>query len=128
MLPIKSQIKPLTALLAMMLALVLIPNLAHGYGESDARSLGMGGAYTAAARGYQSLQNNPANLGLRDNFKSSWEFFSLGAQLRNNAFSLNDYNQYTGAYLTDDDKEEILGKIPSEGLSLNVLTEAGATS
>ncbi len=128
MLPIKSYIKPFTALLAILLALVLIPDLAHSYGESDARSLGMGGAYTAAARGYQSLQNNPANLGLRDNFKSSWELFSAGAQLRNNAFSLNDYNQYTGAYLTDDDKEEILGKIPSEGLSLNVLSEAGATS
>ncbi|MBD3169670.1 MAG: hypothetical protein GF307_09330 [candidate division Zixibacteria bacterium] len=114
------------AVLAM--SLVFTAAEAQAYGESNARALGMGGSYNAIARNYHSIDHNPANLGLDGNKGISVELFSLGTQLKNNAFSYGDYNKYTGAYLTDADKQDILAKIPAEGLNLQALAEGGAAS
>ncbi|KPJ49843.1 MAG: hypothetical protein AMJ41_02240 [candidate division Zixibacteria bacterium DG_27] len=90
--------------------------------QHDARSLAMGDAYTAAARGLSSSFYNPANLGLSDGQRAELRIFSFGVGLNNNSFSCSDYTKYNGKHLTDDDKEEILNSIPEEGLSLKAFT------
>ncbi|MCP4633242.1 MAG: hypothetical protein GY855_09980 [candidate division Zixibacteria bacterium] len=121
-----------TAIIMLLASVILVPiawNDAHAYGESNARALGMGGSHTALARNYHTLQYNPANLGLLEgNHGVAVQMFSIGTQLKNNTFSYGDYNKYTGAYLTRDDKETILSKIPAEGLTLKATAEGGATS
>lgn len=94
------------------------------WGESNPRALAMGGAYTALSFGHEAAGYNPANLGLSRTNSFTIDLFSVGVSLKNNSFSLADYNKYTGAFLTDSDKDAIIDKIPSEGLKLNVLTEA----
>jgi hypothetical protein len=93
---------------------------------SNARSLAMGGAYTAAARGIEAAYWNPANLGLRDNPSFSMSLLSIGAAISNNSFSKNDYDLYNGAYLTPPMKTDILGKIPDDGFRVNMDSEIEA--
>lgn len=95
-------------------------------GQSSARSVAMGGAHIGLASGVDAALFNPANLGLDNHHQTGLEFIGFGADISNNAFSLSDYNKYTGALLTTDDKAYILGKIPAEGLHLNVDAEATA--
>ena len=97
-------------------------------GQSSARSVAMGGAFTSLATGFDAARYNPANLGLLDYQKTALEFVGVGANIVNNSFSLDDYNRYTGAVLTDADKADILGKIPDEGLAIAVDIEAAALS
>jgi len=97
---------------------------AFGWGESNPRAIAMGGAYTALARNLEAPYWNPANLGLSDGKGFSINLFNVGIGLRNNSFTLSDYNKYSGKFLTDGDKENIINSIPSDGLSLDVLAEA----
>ncbi|MCP4580188.1 MAG: hypothetical protein GY839_01120 [candidate division Zixibacteria bacterium] len=94
------------------------------WGESNPRAMAMGGAYTALGIGIEASATNPANLGLSRNQSFSFDLVSVGLSVKNNSFSLGDYNEYNGQFLTDSDKNDILAKIPAEGLKLNVLTEA----
>jgi len=96
------------------------------WGESNPRAMAMGGAYTALAVGLDASAANPANLGLSKNRSFTLDLFSVGLSVKNNSFSLSDYNEYTGQFLTDEDKNVILEKIPAEGLKLNVLTEVSS--
>ncbi len=114
--------------LAIWLALTMITGPVLAGGNSTARSVAMGGAYTALAKGPDAGKYNPANLGLRDYRRTGLEIVGIGADISNNAFSLGDYNEYTGALLTNDDKDIILGKIPSEGLKLSIDAEVTALS
>lgn len=93
-------------------------------GQANPRAMAMGDAYTALAFGLEAPGYNPANLGLSANPSFTMDFVSFGIDLKNNSFSLDDYNTYTGKFLNDDDKEAILDKIPGEGLSLNFAGEA----
>ncbi|MCJ7457383.1 MAG: DUF5723 family protein [candidate division Zixibacteria bacterium] len=95
-------------------------------GLSNARSLGLGGAYTALARGNEAPLWNPANLSFIDNRGFSLNLFSLGAFVENNAFSLKNYNAYNGKFWDDQDKDNILSLVPSSGLNLNAQAEASA--
>ncbi|MBI5267091.1 MAG: hypothetical protein HY851_07650 [candidate division Zixibacteria bacterium] len=92
--------------------------------HSSARAAAMSGAFTVLASGPTAPRFNPANLGLSGRKNSGVEFFGLGASITNNSFTLGDYNKYTGAYLTSTDKQDILGKVPSEGLKLSVDVDA----
>jgi hypothetical protein len=105
---------------------LLIPALAYTTGLSSARAVGMGGAYTGLAKGVYAPLYNPANIGLSGYRQFGIELAGAGAEISNNSFSLDDYNQYTGAILTDDDKSAILGKIPAEGLKITADIEASA--
>ena len=107
-------------------SLIIAPELSQATGQSSARSVAMGGAFTALATGIDAYRYNPANLGLDSYRQNSLEIIGLGANINNNSFSLSDYNNYTGALLTSEDKEDILGKIPAEGLSLSADMEASA--
>jgi len=92
-------------------------------GVSNARSTAMAGAGTSLSQGYYCPSFNPANLGLVSRQMNGLQVFGLGIAIRNNSFSLDDYNKYTGARLDDNDKEDLLSKIPSEGLQLSADAE-----
>ena len=109
------------------LVLILIAS-ASGAGWNDAVSIGMAGSYTAVARGYDAIGFNPANLGLSNQPGTQLQLFALGSTLINNSFSMGDYEQYNGAYLSESDKREILSKIPSGGLEFTGNTAASALS
>lgn len=95
---------------------------------SSARAVALGSAYTSLAKGVDAAKFNPANLGLLSHRQNEVELVGIGANVSNNAFTLNDYNTYTGAFLTSDDKDDILSKVPKEGLKLSINAEASAIS
>ncbi len=106
--------------------LCLIP--AALFSQMTARGLGMGGAYTALARGVHAPIWNPANLGLSDNPKFSMTFISIETGVWNNSLSKGMYDKYfvNGTKDQNDnivweqqDVEDILDHIPADGLGLN---------
>ena len=111
-------------------AMVLLPRpaLAAASVHSSARSAAMGGAFTGLAKGVDAAKYNPANLGLDGYRQYGLELASLGVSLTNNAFTLSDYNKYSGAVLSTSDKQDILDRIPTEGLSLDADIRASALS
>ncbi len=113
-------------IVALLVIGIAVPNAVGG--QSSSRAVAMGGAYTSLATGVDAARYNPANLGLTDYRATSIELVGVGANITNNSFSLSDYNKYSGAILTTDDKEYILGQIPTEGLKLSVEAEAAAMS
>ncbi|MBN2102415.1 hypothetical protein JW835_00070 [bacterium] len=90
------------------------------YSQITARALGMGGAYTALARGVHAADWNPANLGFPDNPKFSMSFVSVGIQISNNSFTQDMYNEYVGKELSSADVSDILSSIPESGLRFGV--------
>lgn len=113
--------------------MILIAGLAFTTGarpQTTARGLGMGGAFTALARGVHAPHYNPANLGLPDNSRFSFTLLSLGTSVWNNSFSLGMYNQYNGASLDSADVVDILNAIPDDGFTLdaNVLFNGFSSS
>ena len=95
---------------------------------TSARSVAMGGALTALADGVDAAKFNPANLGLSGYQITSLELISAGINISNNSFTLGDYNNYTGATLSTADKNDIMNKIPKEGLNLRAASEVTAMS
>ncbi len=93
------------------------PGTASSWVESSARSLGLGGAYTALARSTEATFENPAFLVFGRN--SYVSFLSLGVKIANNSFSLKDYNAYNGKFLKREDKDKILSLVPENGLNLH---------
>ncbi|HVP37497.1 MAG TPA: DUF5723 family protein [Terriglobales bacterium] len=118
--------KILGGIILAIIILLLWADTSAPLGLSNARSLGLGGAYTSLARGNEAPLWNPANLSFQDNRGFSLNLISLGAFVENNAFSLKDYNEYNGRFWDDRDKENILSLVPSSGMNLNAQAEASA--
>ena len=114
------------AVLSILIILTATTTAMAAGGLSSARSVAMGGAYIGLAHGYDAAKYNPANLGFIEYRTTGVELAGVGTSISNNSFTLDDYNNYTGAYLTSKDKADILGKIPSEGLKLAIDAEATA--
>jgi hypothetical protein len=121
---------PVAFLITSFILAVLAAATAQGSSlvHSSARSAAMGGAFTGLARGVDAAKYNPANLGLDGYRQYGIEFASIGAAVTNNSFTLSDYNKYTGAVLSTADKQDLLDKIPSEGLSIDADVKASALS
>jgi len=103
------------------LSLVLLVSASSFASELfSGRSVGMGGAYTQVARGVEAVFWNPANLGFCRGGEKSLMLASFGINARNNSFTLKHYNQYSGKFLTSEDKQTILSLIPSRGLALSL--------
>lgn len=96
------------------------------YGASNARSVGMAGAYMALARGVEAPTWNPANLGLRAKRVYRLNLFSFGLGIHNNSFTKKQYELYNDSFLTEQDKQDILNSIPAEGMSFDLDTEIQA--
>ncbi|MCP4567760.1 MAG: conjugal transfer protein TraF [FCB group bacterium] len=97
---------------------------ADATGLANARATAMGGAYTSLAKGSDGTYFNPANLGFSALQQNGVQIVGVGVAISNNSFSLDDYNSYTGATLSQSDKDELLGKIPTEGLKVRADAEA----
>jgi hypothetical protein len=95
-------------------------------GLANARAVAMAGAQTSLAKGYYSPAFNPANLGLKANQMNGFQLIGAGVSVKNNSFTLDEYNTYTGARLSEADKQELLSKIPAEGLKFSADAEASA--
>jgi hypothetical protein len=106
----------------------LLAASANSSGLSSARAVAMGDAHIGLAKGVYAPLYNPANIGLSGYNQPGLEIAGAGAEIRNNSFTLSDYNDYTGAILGDDDKSAILGKIPASGLELTARAQASALS
>lgn len=115
----------LTTVLALCVTVINISLKAQS-GISNARSVALGGAYTALARGVEAPRWNPANLGLSSQDGFHLNLFSVGLGLHNNSFSKHQYDLYNGSFLSPEDKEEILNSIPAEGLRVDFDTEIQA--
>lgn len=115
-------------LLLTLISLIVCPVLSNAYGLSSAQAMAMGGAFTGLAKGVYAPLYNPANIGLSEYRQFGLEIAGVGVEISNNSFTLDDYNNYTGAILTDEDKSIILGKIPDEGLKIKADIEASALS
>jgi len=112
----------------LIIILILTATLANAAGLSSARAVAMGGAHMGLAKGVYAPLYNPGNIGINDFRQTGLELAGAGIEIRNNSFTLDDYNQYTGAFLSDEDKSAILGKIPSEGFRVSAIAEAGAVT
>ena len=120
----KQNLKLMVCASAALLFLSLLP-ASKAHAQLTARGLGMGGAYTALARGAHAPSWNPANLGLPDNSRWSLTFFSVGARVRNNSFSQDLWDQYvvgdgSGVHWSQQDIEDILSHIPDGGFDADV--------
>ncbi len=94
--------------------------------QGHVRAMGMGGAYTAASRGLDAVDWNPANLVIRRENSLCIGLASVAVDVHNNSFSLNRYNDVTGSVLTEADKQILLDDIPGDGLVLNANVRASA--
>jgi len=116
-------LRGLAALIATIIILSLMAGPITASGLANTRALGMAGAHISLARGYACASFNPANLGLDGGRQNGLQLFGAGVAVSNNSFSLDDYNRYTGASLDEAEKNELLDKIPSEGLKVSADAE-----
>jgi len=98
-----------------LLLALLIPSLVQAQGA--VRAWGMGGAHTAAARGLEAAEYNPAALAFSSG--TTVGLATAAVDVHNNAFSLDRYNEITGAHLNSADKAQIMSDIPDGGLTLD---------
>jgi len=112
--------------LFILVVILVLASSAIAGGLSSARAVAMGDAQIGLAKGVYAPLYNPANIALSGYNQTGIELAGFGAEIFNNSFSLSDYNKYTGAVLTTEDKSVILGKIPLEGLELSARVQASA--
>jgi hypothetical protein len=70
------------------------------------------------AVGPDAMLVNPAQLAYPERPGFACRILGLGVEVGNNSFSIAQYNRYTGAFLGDTAKADILGSIPRSGLLL----------
>jgi hypothetical protein len=78
---------------------------------SSTRAVGMGGGYTAAARGFEAIAWNPALLGMPGRPGASFNFTQLSLAFGSNSLGLSDFRKYQDAVLTQADKDTIMDLI-----------------
>lgn len=113
----------MTTLLAL-----LVVDQALAQSAQSARSMGMADSYLLMSANCEAASANPANLALAGRKNFSLKLASVGGHVANNSFSISDYKKYNGEYLTESDKQDILAKIPTEGLSFDAYAGASALS
>lgn len=100
-----------------LLTLLLLAAATAGRAQSPL-SLSTAGASLALSAGVEALQANPAHLAIPRSHWVEFRVIGVGAGLHSNGLGLDDYRRYNGATLNNDDKANILDKIPVDGLSL----------
>lgn len=117
-------VRALAAVAAVVMSACILPSAASAQG--GVRAMGMGGAGTACSYGLDAVDWNPANLALARPGKLNVGLVSASVDLSNNSFTLDRYNTFTGATLSQADKDLLLSDIPDGGLLL--AAEAGASA
>ena len=103
-------------LLLAILSTAVLAAPAHAY--LNARALALSGSLSAWQGGIDAVHLNPASA-YRQGARRQLELVGLSARAVNNAFTVQDYNRYSGAYLSDDDKTYLLDQVPESGLTLS---------
>lgn len=98
---------------------------AFAQGEQSARALALAGSIVAQPVGPEAVPWNPAALQFGTH-GFELNLLGMGTRVRNNSFTIGDYNRYTGATLSDADKEYILGQVPANGLRLDAAADLEA--
>jgi hypothetical protein len=109
-------VNQLRHILLPILILFMVPTISYA-GLFSGGSVGLGGAYSTIARGVESAYWNPANLGFAKTPEWNLMILSLGVNVANNSFNLEQYNRYNGTFLSADDKQTILDLIPDNGFN-----------
>jgi hypothetical protein len=78
----------------------------------------MAGTSMVLARGTSAPLWNPANLGLPRTKIWSLTIFDIGATASNSSYSKSYYDKYNGAFLDEQAKNDILGRITDSGLGV----------
>lgn len=127
--PEKSGNRIIVGLLIMTTLLaLLVVDQAFAQSAQSARSMGMADSYLLMSSNCEAASANPANLALAGRNNFSLKLASVGGHVSNNSFSVSDYKKYNGEYLTESDKQDILCKIPTEGLSIDANAAVSALS
>ena len=92
--------------------------------DPSARALGMGGAYTSLARGYEAVAWNPAMLAAWDRPGLSIGLPHFDVEFGSNAYGFSDVSKYANSYLTAADKQALLDKITGSTLDIRSLIGA----
>jgi len=108
--------------ISLVLAGLLVPVLAQAQlADPSTRAMGMGGAYTSLARGYEAVAWNPALLAAAGRPGLTIDFPHLNLEFGSNAYGLSDVRKYANAYLSSGDKQSLLDKIKDSTLTLRSL-------
>jgi hypothetical protein len=91
------------------------------------RALGMGGAYTASARGYEAVAWNPALLAARGRPGFSLGLPHVTVEVGSNTYGFGDFRDYANHTLSDADKQYLLDRIGLDDSVLTVRTVGGVT-
>jgi hypothetical protein len=83
--------------------------------NASAAATGLGGAFTARARGYDAVAWNPANLGLRDNPDFSLAILAFHGSSGLDPISLSDFAPYSGKQLPSTQREAWLQTVANKG-------------
>ncbi|MGA2130103.1 MAG: DUF5723 family protein [Candidatus Pacearchaeota archaeon] len=112
--------KILLGLVSLLLPTVLNAQLPN----PSTRALGMDGAYTSIAQGYESTFWNPAMLATEGRPKFSISLPHGDLEIGSNIYNFSDFGKYANHYLSDSDKQTLLSKL-EPGLPLRIHTEFG---
>jgi len=108
--------------MSLVLAGLLVPALLQAQlADPSTRALGMGGAYTALARGYEAVAWNPAMLAAVGRPGFTIDLPHLNVEFGSNAYGLSDVKKYANTYLTTSDKQTLLDKIKDSTLTIRSL-------
>jgi hypothetical protein len=97
-------------------------------GTSNARSMGLAGAYSCLALGSEAPFSNMANLSYHQYNKFTMTLIGAALDLSNNSFKFHHYNDYNGRYLDDNAKQNILSSIEGKNVNLHSFGEIQALS
>lgn len=110
--------------MSLVLAGLLLPALLQAQlPDPSTRAMGMGGAYTSLARGYEAVAWNPAMLGAVGRPGFTIDLPHVNFEFGSNTYGLSDVRKYANTYLSDADKATLLGKIDTT-LTLRALIGA----
>jgi hypothetical protein len=82
--------------------------------DPSTRALGMGGAYTSIARGYESVFWNPAMLAADGRPGFTIGLPHVEVEVGSNAYGFSDFKKYANSYLTTADKQTLMNKLASD--------------
>lgn len=94
-------------------------------GQQSARALSLAGSVVAQPVGSEAVAWNPAAL-YSNPHALDLNVVGFGTRIRNNSFTIGDYNRYTGATLSTEDKNYIMAQVPQDGLRLDAAVDAQA--
>ncbi len=108
-------------------ALLAPASLAAQLPDPATRALGMGGAYTAVARGYEAVRWNPALLAAGGRPGLSIGLPHVTMEVGSNTYGFGDFRRYANRTLSDQDKQNLLNQIAQDDSVLTVRTIGGVT-